>query len=208
MIGLTSLFDIARSALTTSQQALAVTGHNVANVNTPDYARKIHDQQNRLLGGIGAGVETAQIVRRIDQFLRRDLMQETTVLGSAQVRSDYLNRMQAMFGSLGNNNALGNSLTDLSSAIENVANSPEVAAHRFDAVNEAMEMAQYFNDMGSQVQQLRTQADAEIADAVDVINMSLGGPFPSRVLSSAVKYSAGPTRCAVSGAPEVGADWR
>ncbi|MEQ9609876.1 MAG: flagellar basal body rod C-terminal domain-containing protein, partial [Kiloniellaceae bacterium] len=91
----------------------------------------------------------------------------------SQVSADYLARMQTMFGSLGNNNALGNSMNDLATAIENVANSPEVAAHRFEAVNEAVEMAQYFNDMGSQVQELRTQADAEIADAVGVINAEL-----------------------------------
>ena len=167
-----ALFN-ALSGLQVNQTALQVTSGNVANVNTPDYARKIHDQQNRVLGGVGAGVETAQIVRRIDQFLRRDLMQETTVLGNAQVRSDYLNRMQAMFGSLGNNNALGNSITDLGTAIENVANSPEVAAHRFDAANEAVQMAQYFNDMGTQIQSLRTQADAEISAAVDTINREL-----------------------------------
>lgn len=167
-----SLFN-ALSGLQVNQTALQVTSSNVANVNTPDYARKIHDQQNRVLGGAGAGVETAQIVRRIDQFLRRDLMQETTVLGNAQTRADYLNRMQAMFGSLGNNNALGNTISDLASAIENVANSPEVAAHRFDAVNEAVEMTQYFNDMATQVQQLRSQADAEIAAAVDTINGEL-----------------------------------
>src|SRR3546814_4042231 len=83
--------------------------------------------------------------------------------------------MQAMFGSLGNNNALGNSISDLASAIENVANSPEVAEHRFDAVNEAVEMAPYFNDMGTQVQQFRTQADAEIGAAVDIINSELVG---------------------------------
>jgi flagellar hook-associated protein 1 FlgK len=167
-----ALFN-ALSGLQVNQTALQVTSSNVANVNTPDYARKIHDQQNRVLGGMGAGVETAQIVRRIDQFLRRDLMQETTVLGNAEVRADYLNRMQAMFGSLGNNNALGNSITDLATAIENVANSPEVAAHRFDAVNEAGEMAQYFKNMGTQVQQHRTQADAEIGAAIDVINAEL-----------------------------------
>lgn len=167
-----TLFN-ALSGLQVNQTALQVTSSNVANVNTPDYARKVHDQQNRTLGGIGYGVETAQIVRRIDQFLRRDLMQETTVLGASQVTADYLARMQTMFGSLGNNNALGNSMNDLATAIENVANSPEVAAHRFDAVNEAVEMAQYFNDMGSQVQELRTQADAEIADAVGVINAEL-----------------------------------
>lgn len=167
-----SLFN-ALSGLQVNQTALQVTSSNVANVNTPDYARKIHDQQNRIVGGLGAGAETAQIVRRIDQFLRRDLMEETTVTGNAQVRADYLNRMQAMFGSLGNNNALGNTISDLATAIENVANSPEVASHRFDAVNEAVEMAQYFNDMASQVQTLRTQADAEIDAAVDTINSEL-----------------------------------
>src|SRR3546814_2114092 len=98
-----ALFN-ALSGLQVNQTALQVTSGNVANVNTPNYARKVHDQQNRVLGGIGVGVETAQIVRRIDEFLRRDLIQETTVLGSTEVRADYLNRMQAMFGSLGNNN--------------------------------------------------------------------------------------------------------
>ena len=163
----------ALSGLQVNQTALQVTSSNVANVNTPDYARKIHEQQTRLLGGRGVGVETAQVIRRIDQFLRRDLMAETTVLGNVQVTSDYFNRMQAMFGSLGNNNALGNSITDLSKAIENVATSPEVAAHRFEAVNEAVEMAQYFNDMATNVQSLRSQADSEINTAVDIINAEL-----------------------------------
>src|SRR3546814_19152031 len=102
-------------------------------------------------------------------------MQETTVLGNAQVRSDYLNRMQAMFGSLGNNNALGNSITDLGSAIENVANSPEVAAHRFDAVNQAGEMTQYCNDMSTQAQHLSTPAAAAIAGAPTALNPNLRG---------------------------------
>src|SRR3546814_18875653 len=82
--------------------------------------------------------------------------------------------MQAMFGSLGNNNPLGNSISDLASAIENVANSPEVAAHRIDAVNEAGEMAQYYNDMGTQVQQVRTQAAARSGAAVHIIHSQLG----------------------------------
>src|SRR3546814_14067157 len=63
--------------------------------------------------------------------------------------------------------------SDVCSSDLNVANSPEVAAHRCDAVNEAVEMAQYFNDMGTQVQQFRTQADAEIGAAVDIINSEL-----------------------------------
>ena len=163
----------ALSGLQVNQTALQVTSNNVANVNTPDYARKIHDQRNRVLGGQGVGVETAEIARQIDQFLRRDLVRETTVLGNIQIASEYYNRMQSMFGSLGNNNALGNSISDLAVALEDVATSPEVAAHRFGAVNEAEEMAQYINDMATNVQTLRSQADSEIAAAVDIINAEL-----------------------------------
>ena len=66
----------ALSGLQVNQTALQVTTSNVANVNTPDYARKIHEQQSRVLGGQGYGVETAQIIRRIDdhhaQLVNRD----------------------------------------------------------------------------------------------------------------------------------------
>src|SRR3546814_12653673 len=105
-----ALFN-ALSGLQVNQTALQVTSGNVANVNTPNYARKVHDQQNRVLGGIGVGVETAQIVRRIDEFPRRDLIQETTALGSTEVRADSLHRMQAMFGLTGHNHPPGPHIT-------------------------------------------------------------------------------------------------
>src|SRR3546814_8390810 len=80
-----ALFN-ALSGLQVNQTALQVTSGNVANVNTPNYARKVHDQQNRVLGGIGVGVETAQIRRRIDEFLRRDLIQGRPARGSTELR--------------------------------------------------------------------------------------------------------------------------
>ena len=78
MIGLTSLFDIARSALTTSQQALAVTGHNVANVNTPGYSRQEavlteRPPLNGQPGMVGTGVQATSIRRYTDQFINRQL---------------------------------------------------------------------------------------------------------------------------------------
>ena len=39
-MGLDGLLDIGKSALSAAQQALTVTGHNVANVNTPGYSRQ------------------------------------------------------------------------------------------------------------------------------------------------------------------------
>ena len=39
-MGLDGLLDIGKSALSVAQQALTVTGHNVANVNTRGYSRQ------------------------------------------------------------------------------------------------------------------------------------------------------------------------
>ncbi len=84
----------ALSGLQVNQTALQVTSSNVANVNTPDYARKIHEQQARLIGGVGAGVDTAQIIRRIDQFLRRDLTGWDAISGAVYLSDGRICELQ------------------------------------------------------------------------------------------------------------------
>ena len=66
MSGITGILNIARGALASQQRSLEVSGHNVANVNTPGYS-----VQKTLLepaisipvdcGMIGTGVKTLEI---------------------------------------------------------------------------------------------------------------------------------------------------
>ena len=163
----------ALTGLNANQTAISVTSSNVANVNTEGYSRKIHQQATRVVAGDALGVETADIIRRVDQFLRRDLMQQTTVIGEATVNADYLNRMQQLFGSVGSDNALGNSVNSLTSALEDLATSPEVASARFTAIDQATALARRVTGMADQVQDLRAQADTQISEAVDLINAQL-----------------------------------
>ena len=107
MIGLTSLFDIARSALTTSQQALAVTGHNVANVNTPGYSRQEavlteRPPLNGQPGMAGTGVMATSIRRYTDQFINRQLTTVQQNLGRLSVSREELFRLQNLFGDSNN----------------------------------------------------------------------------------------------------------
>ena len=99
MIGLTSLFDIAKSALYTSQQALAVTGHNVSNVNTPGYSRQetILTERPPVYGQpgmVGTGVNATSIRRYVDTFINRQLTTTQQNLGRVTVTSDELSRLQ------------------------------------------------------------------------------------------------------------------
>jgi flagellar hook-associated protein 1 FlgK len=73
-----SLFDVGKSAIQAYRQSLAVTGQNIANINTDGYVRREADLQEVTAsqGGIttlanqaGLGVRVADIKRSFDAFL-------------------------------------------------------------------------------------------------------------------------------------------
>ena len=75
---MTSLFDVGKSAIQAYRQSLAVTGQNIANMNTEGYMRREADLQEVTAsqGGItslanqaGLGVRVADIRRSFDEFL-------------------------------------------------------------------------------------------------------------------------------------------
>ena len=72
-----SLFDIARSGVQSYRQALAVTGQNIANINTDGYKRReaglteVSSGQGgitQIQDGTGLGVRVEDIKRSFDAF--------------------------------------------------------------------------------------------------------------------------------------------
>ena len=68
-MSLNSVLQNAASGMFASQTALRMTSDNVANVNTPGYARKQIEQVHRVANAIGTGVKVEGVRRVIDQFL-------------------------------------------------------------------------------------------------------------------------------------------
>ena len=73
-----SLFDVGQSAINAYRQSLAVTGQNIANINTDGYKRREADlkEVSGSQGGIttianqsGLGVRVDDIRRSFDEFL-------------------------------------------------------------------------------------------------------------------------------------------
>ncbi|MEM7169531.1 MAG: flagellar hook-associated protein FlgK [Pseudomonadota bacterium] len=160
----------ALSGLQVNQNALQVTSTNIANLNTDGYSRKVHNQETRVLAGQGSGVETSEITRQVDNFLVADFAKQTSETEAARIRSRFFNQIQETFGSVGNNNALNNTITNLGVAFENLANAPEVAAQRFTAVNQAVTLTEHIKDTAQTIQDLRSQTDIEISAGVEIIN--------------------------------------
>ncbi|KXG76334.1 flagellar hook-associated protein FlgK [Thermotalea metallivorans] len=96
-------FNIARSGLFASQRALDITGHNIANANTPGYSRqRLNVTQSLPLtlpngqGMIGSGVDTHSIQQLRDQFLDFKYRQENTSYGEWLTRGESLQQIEAI----------------------------------------------------------------------------------------------------------------
>jgi flagellar hook-associated protein 1 len=174
MIGLSSLFDIARSALTTSQQALAVTGHNVANVNTPGYSRQEtvlteRPPLNGQPGMAGTGVQATSIRRYTDQFINRQLTTVQQNLGRLSVSREELFRLQNLFGD-SNNQGITARMNDFFRGLQDVSTNPGGVAARSVLLANARQLASSVNQVSADLVAARQSLNFQVQQTVTEIN--------------------------------------
>ncbi|WP_085900791.1 flagellar hook-associated protein FlgK [Kiloniella majae] len=172
-MSLTIALNNALTGLRVNQSALAVTSSNLANINNANYSRKVLLQETQVIAGVGAGVTADTIRRNVNTLIQRDFREETTTLASIQTESNYLNRIQQMFGSVANKNSVGDLIDKFNASLENLGSSPEISSNYFTSVNNGSILAQRIRDMANTVQSERIRADQEIKLAVDDIEQQL-----------------------------------
>lgn len=174
MVGLTSLFDIARSALNTSQQAMAVTGHNVANVNTPGYSRQEAVLAERApIGGqpgmMGTGVQATSIRRHVDRFVNQQLTDSRQTLGRLSVSRDELFRLQNIFAD-SNDQGIGARLNDFFQGLQDVATNPGDLTTRSVLLAKASQLASSLNQAASDLDTTRQSLNFQVSQTITEIN--------------------------------------
>lgn len=174
-MSLTLGLNSAISGLLTNQRALDVISHNVANVNTVGFTRKIFNQESRVLAGKGAGVQVTSIGREIDSGLIRDLRREMTNLGRLDAQNRYFGRMQELFGKPGDNASISHTINTFGTDLELLASTPNKSTNQWAAVRSAEDMAVQFRTMSTNIQALRLDAEQEIAGLVGEVNTQLTG---------------------------------
>ncbi len=163
----------ALSGLNAAQAALQVTSDNVANASTPGYTRKTVDLQSRTLAGQGAGVQTGEIARQVDEFIIAQLRGQHSVVGDNTIRDQFLQQIQSLFGTPGDNQTIPSKINDLQTAFEQLSVTPEFAANSASVVNSARQLADLFNNFATTSQDLRLQADKQIGTLVTSVNNDL-----------------------------------
>jgi flagellar hook-associated protein 1 FlgK len=172
-MGLGSTLSIATSGLRVNQTALEVAAKNVANADTEGYTRKEDVRTALFAGDQVIGVRTAAVRRASNDMLAGQLRVELSRRSAADVRSDFLSRVDQLFGAPGSSGALDTLYGNFRGALQDLAASPESSGARLDVLTDAQIMATRLNQTAESVQGLRADAERAIGDAVDSLNSML-----------------------------------
>ncbi len=167
---LSTILGSAASGLLTSQEQLRVISDNVANVNTPGYARKAVDQQSVALSTMGGGVSPGLVKRATDQFLQQASLASTGQAGQAGVISDFLDRAQSAFGDPTEKNGYFNQLDKVFSAFSSSAQDPASTVSRNQALSDISNFLDQSSSISGQLGSLSQEADKRISDNVTQVN--------------------------------------
>ena len=173
-MSLASILGSASSGLLASQTQLRVISDNIANVNTPGYARKVVDQQSVSLSAAGGGVSVARIERTVDQFLQQASYSASAQQSSGQTVADMLDRAQALFGDPTTSNGFFNQLDQVFSDLSTASQDPASSVSRNQALTSISNFFDQASSISSQLQSLSGEADSRISDTVTQVNSLLG----------------------------------
>jgi len=173
-MGISRLADIGISALFTTQEAISVAGHNIANVNTPGYSRQQvtlseNVPQDGSPGQIGTGVQATSIKRSYDLFVEAQLFLSGSQVGEFTASSNALAQLEPLFGDA-NNQGIGASLNDFFSALQDVATNPSDLSARTVFLSKATALAGQFNQSAAALTAAQQSIDSQIGQTITDVN--------------------------------------
>jgi flagellar hook-associated protein 1 len=169
-LGLNGIVSSALSALQTNSAALRVVSNNIANINTPNYARRAVELQTLGSGGIAAGVDIADIRRVVDQYLTQESLGARSASARFDVQSNTFDQIGALLGSPGDGSALTSKLSKIFAALGQAALSPATPSSQDNVVNAMKSLASSVSAMSDSLSGLQTQVDSQISTSVATAN--------------------------------------
>ena len=172
-MSLLSAFSSARAGIVSAQSGIDLAARNVANASTEGYSRKIQQQSSLVAGGEFGMLRQEPATRLIDTDLQKDLRTQVSTVEELKAVEDFLGRMELSFGPLQSSQSIASKITALGSAFESLSVTPNLETTQKEVILAAQAVADEFNRMSAEVQDLRLAADSHIHDAVNNVNLRL-----------------------------------
>ena len=171
-----SLNGIAASALTalkTNSAALSVVSNNVANINTPGYARRVVNEQTLAAGGQLMGVDIASVQRVVDKFLQQESLSAGGGAGQYDAEAGFFTQLNGLLGSPGDNQSLATGLTNLQAAFATASQAPSSPSSAAAILNALNGLSNNIGNVSNTIGGLQSQIDSQIVSSVSETNALL-----------------------------------
>lgn len=173
-MSLSSLLSIARSALAVQQRSMEVTGHNVANANTPGYSRQSLDLRAALPlimphFAIGRGVEAGQVSRQRDTFYDAAYRRDNGQLGNSSTLNNFLGQVEGALDEP-SDTGLSASMGSLFNSLSELANDPASHVNRGLVASAGTRVTQQMNSLAEQLHRIGLEAMDSLKAQVEQVN--------------------------------------
>ncbi|EMT45888.1 flagellar hook-associated protein FlgK [Anoxybacillus flavithermus] len=173
--------ETVRRGMTAQQQALYVTGHNIANANTPGYSRqRVNFEQtppypfaskNRpvIPGQMGTGVEGGTVQRMREEFLDVQYRGENMKYGYWNTRAEALYKMEEIMNEP-SDEGLAKTLDRFWQALQDLAVNPSNSGARSVVRQRGIAVAETFHYLSSSLKSIREDLRNELDVTIKAVN--------------------------------------
>jgi flagellar hook-associated protein 1 FlgK len=171
MSNLFATLTSAARALEAQRVGLDVTGQNIANVNTPGYARRVVDMaavppETPLSAGRGVDVTGIRAMR--DRLIERRLEQELAAERREAAAADAMSVVEASLGEIGE--SVDQRMQELFDSFARLAESPTSPVARQEVVLQGGALARAVRDMAARLRSSQRDVDTRVRAAVEEVN--------------------------------------
>lgn len=173
-MSISSLTNIAVGALNVNQTALQVTGHNIANVNTPGYSRQSVVIETATpfatgAGVIGTGVRALDVSRVYDRFLSFQVKGEREDYGALSSEKETISQVEGIFNEI-SGSSLKENLSAFFNSLSDLSNNAGGYVERSQVLSKASSLVYDINSKASDLSTFRTSVDNGVKNAVSDVN--------------------------------------
>lgn len=169
--------NIAYTGLLASNAALNTTANNISNAETAGYSRQnvVQEAANALrtfttYGCAGAGVDVIAIERIRDEFYDNKYWSTNTNAGQYNMKQYYMTQVEDYFADNESTQGFGTIFNNMMNALAEVKKQSGAISTKAQFMGYASNLAEYFNGMANNLEQVQKDVNSEIKVKVDEIN--------------------------------------
>jgi flagellar hook-associated protein 1 FlgK len=163
----------ALSGLTAASRAAELVSSNIANAQTPGYARRELVLSSRIVGAGGQGVMVVDVKRVENSQVIADRRLADAAAGDSDTRTAFYQQIEKSVGTPDLAYSLNGRISAFDTALTEAISHPESEARLNSVLTAAKGVATVLSSVGKDVQSARLAADTEIDSQVKLLNDNL-----------------------------------